>query len=145
LLLFTAVPVILAESLAITELALLFEAHSPAVVHRPNRRAGLVAGVWFTGIVAYLLVNAAIPLTTGGGRRGIGDLLAVGSYLPGIVPLAGITLIEPGVAGAPRARQAARDLRGIFLVVAHLAMIFGMLDPSLHGWHPDGHMPGMNM
>jgi hypothetical protein len=105
LLLFMAIPVILAETLAITELALLFTADSPAVVHRLNRWAGLVAGVWFTGIVTYLLVNAAIPLTTDGGWRGLGDLLAVGAYLLGIVPLGGITLIELGVLGTGTARH----------------------------------------
>ena len=148
LLLFMAVPVILAETLAITELALLFTSDSPTVVHQLNRWAGLVAGVWFTGIVAYLLVNAAIPLTTDGGWRGTGDLLAVGSYLLGIVPLAGITLIELGVLGRGSARERAKlhaIFVGIFLVVAHIAMIFGMLDPSLLGWHHDGHTPGMNM
>jgi hypothetical protein len=39
---------------------------------------------------------------------------------------------------------------GIFLVVAHVAMIFGMLDPTLMGWTPapavvemPANMPGM--
>jgi hypothetical protein len=140
--------VILAETLAITELALLFNPGAPAVVHRLNRWAGLVAGVWFTGIVAYLLTNAVAPLTSTGGWRGLGDLLAVGSYLLGIVPLAGITLMELGVIGNGTARDRAKlhaTFVGIFLVVAHIAMIFGMLDPSLLGWHHDGHQPVMTM
>lgn len=148
LLLFMAVPVILAETLAITELALLFKPDAPAVVHALNRWAGLVAGVWFTGIVAYLTVNAVTPLTTGGGWRGVGDLLAVGAYLLGIVPLGGITLLELGVLGTGSARDRTKlhaIFVGIFLVVAHVAMIFGMLDPSLLGWHQSDPMPGMHM
>lgn len=43
LLLFMAIPVILAESLAITELALLFKPDAPRLVRALNRRAGLVA------------------------------------------------------------------------------------------------------
>lgn len=154
LLLFMAIPVILAETLAITELALLFRPDLPRTVHALNRWAGLVAGVWFTGIVAYLTVNAALPLTTGGGWRGIGDLVAVGAYLLGIVPLGGITLIELGVLGTGSERDRTKlhaVFVGIFLVIAHVAMIFGMLDPSLLGFHPShvmpdgGSMPGMNM
>ncbi|HET9654283.1 MAG TPA: DUF6803 family protein [Kineosporiaceae bacterium] len=153
-LLFMAIPVILAETLAITELALLFQARRPRLVRALNRWADLVAGVWFTGIVAYLTVNAAVPLTTDGGWRGIGDLVAVGSYLLGIVPLGGITLIELGVLGTRSERDRAKlhaTFVGVFLVIAHVAMIFGMLDPSLLGYHPihdmpgDGTMPGMNM
>jgi hypothetical protein len=150
LLLFMAVPVILAETLAITELALLFKPDAPAVVRSLNRWSGLVAGVWFTGIVVYLLTNAAIPLTASGGWRGAGDLLAVGAYLLGIVPLGGISLIELGVLGTGSARDRVKlhaVFVGIFLVVAHVAMIFGMLDPSLLGWHaaPADTMPGMSM
>lgn len=148
LLLFMAIPVILAETLAITELALLFKPDVPAAVRALNRWSGLVAGVWFTGIFAYLIANAAVPLTTGGGWRGIGDVIAVGSYLLGIVPLGGITLIELGVLGTRSERDRVRlhaIFVGIFLVIAHIAMIFGMLDPSLLGYHPTHSMPGMNM
>jgi hypothetical protein len=145
LLIFMAVPVILAETLAITELALLFRPDVNRVVHLLNRWAGLVAGVWFVGIAAYLVNHAAIPLTTGGDWRGAGDLLAVGAYLSGVVPLGGIALIELGLLGAGSPRDRARlhaTFVGIFLVVAHVAMIFGMLDPSLLGWQPAHHMPG---
>ncbi len=149
LLLFMAVPVILAETLAITELTLLFSADAPDVVRRLNRWAGLIAGVWFTGIVVYLLANAVVPITSDAGWRGIGDVLSVGSYLLGIIPLGGIALLELGVLGTGSARERAKlhaILVGVFLVVAHVAMIFGMLDPSLLGWHAHTtRMPGMDM
>lgn len=152
LLVFMAVPVILAETLAITELALLFRRESSGRAALVNRWAGLVAGVWFVGIVAYLVTHAAVPLTTGGGWRGPGDLIAVGAYLLGVVPLGGIALIELGVLGTRSERDRVRlhaVFVGVFLVVAHVAMIFGMLDPSLLGWHPAGAghpmSPGMTM
>lgn len=74
----------------------------------------------------------------------------VGAYLTGIIPLVGIFLIEMGVLGrgSDRARlKLHATFVGIFLVVAHVAMIFGMLDPTLAGWTPTDSapmdMPGM--
>ena len=142
LLLFMAAPVILAETLAITELVLLFSAKPPAWVHTLSRFAGLVAGPLMVGIVVHLLRNAVIPLTMGGGWRGVagvGDEQSTG-------------LVELGIIG--RDERHARKLHtvfvGVFLVVAHVAMIFGMLDPSVMGWDPShvmpdgGTMPGMH-
>jgi hypothetical protein len=144
LLLFMAIPVILAETLAITELVLLFRADPPAWVRSLSRAAGLVAGPLMIGILVHLVRNAVVPLTTAGGWRGAADVVAVLAYLAGAFPLIGITLVELGVVG-----RDARDARkwhtvfvGIFLVIAHVAMIFGMLDPTVLGWDPGHVMPG---
>jgi hypothetical protein len=146
LLLFMAVPVILAETLAITELVILFtQGRSSSVVQRLNRWAGLLAGPWFLAITVYLLKNAVVPLTGAGGWHGPADLIAVGFYLAGVVPLVGITLIELDIIGrrGPRSRMKLHaTLVGVFLVAAHIAMIAGMLDPTLLGWAPTHTMPG---
>ena len=146
LLIFMAIPVILAETLAITELAVLFtQGAVKPWVHALNRWAGLIAGPWFLGITAYLLKNAVVPLTSGSGWHGPADLIAVFAYLAGVVPLVGITLIELGVLGREggRARMKLHAIFvGVFLVAAHVAMIFGMLDPTLLGWFPEHTMPG---
>lgn len=137
LLLFMAVPVVLAETLAITELAILFRrAATPAWVRTTSRVAGLVAGPVMLAILLHLLVNAAIPLTLSGGWRGPADVLAVGLYLAGALPLVGITLVELGVIGSDGigALRWHATFIAIFLVVAHVAMIFGMLDPGLLGY-----------
>lgn len=57
-------------------------------------------------------------------------------YLSGVIPLAGITLVELGVIGTGegRALKLHAILIAIFLVVAHVAMIFGMLDPAILGY-----------
>ncbi|HSK34155.1 MAG TPA: DUF6803 family protein [Propionicimonas sp.] len=137
LLIFMALPVVLAETLAITELAILFRRTGlPAWVHQASRVAGLLAGPVMLAIFLHLLLNAVVPLTLAGGWRGPADVIAVGFYLSGVVPLVGITLVELGVVG----RDAASALKwhatfiAIFLVVAHIAMIFGMLDPSVLGY-----------
>ena len=146
LLLFMAVPVIAAETLAITELMILFTGGSSRRVRAVNRYTGIFAGFYFLGIVVYLLDNAVIPLTRGDGWRGPGDLVAVGFYLAGLVPLYGIMLLETGVIGsrldATGRLRLHTTLVGVFLVVAHVAMIFGMLDPTVLGWEPTHVMPG---
>jgi hypothetical protein len=135
LLIFMAVPVILAEYIAITELQLLFTRNMTSIWRTTNRYAGIAAGLYFSGIFIYLLINVVIPLTTGGGWRGPADVIAVSFYLLGIVPLGGIALLELGVIGRGldangRLRQHAIFV-AIFLVVAHVAMIFGMLNPNV--------------
>ncbi|HEX3010482.1 MAG TPA: DUF6803 family protein, partial [Syntrophomonadaceae bacterium] len=67
--------------------------------------------------------------------RGPFDIIAVGFYLSGLIPFVGITLLELGVIGKNKDEIEKLKLHatfvGIFLVVAHIAMIFGMLDPGL--------------
>jgi hypothetical protein len=135
LILFMAIPVILAETLAITELIILFNRNLTGGTKLVSKVAGTVAGFYFTGVFIYLLVNAVIPLTASGGWRGPFDVIAVGFYLAGIVPFAGMALLELGIIGKKKDEigrlKLHASLVGIFLVVAHVAMIFGMLDPTL--------------
>jgi hypothetical protein len=135
LLIFMAGPVILAETIAISELYLLYTRNMDGAVRALSRAAGILAGIYFLGIFAYLTVTAVIPLTTSGGWRGPADVIAVGAYLAGVVPLTGILLVDLGLVWQSRTDVARLGLHatfvGLFLVVAHVAMIFGMLDPTL--------------
>ncbi|MHB0877453.1 MAG: DUF6803 family protein [Anaerolineae bacterium] len=137
LLIFMAIPVILAETVAVTELFILFGRNLDGTLRRINRIAGTVAGIYFAGVFVYLLLNAVVPLTASGQWRGVADVVAVGFYLLGVVLLAGVSLLELGVLG--RGQQAEGKLRlhatfvATFLVVAHIAMIFGMLNPAVLG------------
>lgn len=135
LLIFMAVPVILAEFIAITELYILFGRNLTGAIKRANGIAGIAAGFYFLGIFLYLLFTAVIPLTTSGGWRGPADVLAVGFYLLGVVPLLGMALLElrliaRGAGSLGRLKIHALFV-AVFLVVAHVAMIFGMLNPTL--------------
>jgi hypothetical protein len=140
LIVFMAIPVILAETLAVSELVMLFrQPYKPPVIHALNRWAGLIAGPWFFGITVYLIKNAVIPLSSNMAWHGIGDYIAVLAYLSGVIPLVGIFLIEVGVLGRGSDRSRLKlhaAFVGIFLIVAHIAMIFGMLDPTLLGYIP---------
>jgi hypothetical protein len=138
LLIFMAGPVILAETLAVTELYLLLTRKLDGPVALLNRGAGVLVGVYFIGIIAYLMINAVIPLSTGGGWRGWIDMTAVGFYLLGGLPMIGIALLETGQLAGGRSREDKLKLHAgfvaAFLVLAHIAMIFGMMDPTLGGW-----------
>jgi hypothetical protein len=137
LLIFMAIPVVLVETLAIAELAILFQrGASPDWVRATSRVAGLLAGPVMVAIFLHLMVNAVIPLTLGGGWRGPADVIAVLFYVSGVVPFVGITLVELGVIGTGEigALKLHATFIAIFLIVAHVAMIFGMLDPAVLGF-----------
>ena len=135
LLIFMAIPVICAETLAITELIILFTRNLAGKAKAVSKATGIFAGLYFTGIFIYLFANAVIPLTATGGWRGPADVIAVGFYLSGVIPFLGLTLLELGIIGKKRNETGKLKLHaifvGIFLVVAHVAMIFGMLNPDL--------------
>lgn len=138
LILFMAIPVILAETIAVTELYLLFTRNFTGIAKKLNSLAGMLVGTYFVGVFMYLFFTAVVPLTTGGAWRGIADIVAVGFYLAGVVPLAGLALLEYGLikkeAGDEERLRFHATMVAVFLVVAHIAMIFGMLNPTVLGW-----------
>lgn len=135
LIIFMAIPVIFAEYIAVTELFILLGRGENQQLRQANKIAGIIIGIYFSGVFFYLLFNAVIPLTTSGGWRGIADVIAVGFYLLGIIPLGGLALMGLGVIGKSRDDYSQLKMHAtlvaMFLVVAHIAMIFGMLNPTL--------------
>lgn len=135
---FMGVPVVLAEMIAVTELEILYmQGNVARWVSLMNRYAGLAIGPWFTAIAVYLLKNAVLPLTLAGLWHGAVDVIAVMSYVSCVIPLVGITLIEMRMLAFEDERARMRmhaTFVGILLVVVHVAMIFGMLDPKQWGW-----------
>jgi hypothetical protein len=135
LILFMAIPVILAETVAITELFILLDRPNRGPIPTLNRWASILGGAYFSGVFVYLSLTAAIPLTLQGGWRGPADVIAVLAYLSGVIPLSGLALVDLRWIGAgwveQRRLRAHAFLVAFFLVVAHVAMIFGMLDPTI--------------
>lgn len=136
LIIFMAIPVILAETIAITELYLLYTRNFTGKIRRLSKIVGIILGIYFLGIFVYLMFNAFIPLTSSGDWRGFADIIAVTSYLLGVVPLFGIALLEMGFLYKSKSVEDKFKLHvifvGIFLVVAHIAMIFGMINPDIY-------------
>ena len=118
LLIFMAGPVILAETIAICELYLLYTRRLDGAVKALSRIAGIIAGLYFAGIFVYLTINAVIPLTVGGDWRGPADIIAVGSYLAGVVPLGRLgTAEEVARAALFLAGEEAAFINGVDLFV----------------------------
>lgn len=150
LIIFMAIPVILAETIAITELYLLFTRNFNSRAKKINRWASIIVGIYFLGVFIYLFKNAVIPLTVAGEWKGFADVLAVGFYLLGVIPLLGMTLLELGFINKSKNDEEKLKTHAIFvaifLIVAHIAMIFGMVNPDVYSKKlPDSTMDTMDM
>lgn len=143
LIIFMAIPVVLAETVAITELYILYTRKMGGWVRQVNRAAGVAVGLYFIGIIAYLLINAVVPITQAGQWRTVIDVVAVSTYLIGGIPMVLIALQEMGLIHKGMSDEKRLGYHAvyvaIFLVFAHLAMIAGMTDPSILGYQGEGH------
>ena len=143
LLIFMAIPIVLAETLAITELYILFTRRFHGFGWGLNRFAGATVGLYFIGIIIYLMTTAVIPITQAGEWRTVIDVVAVGSYLIGGLPLIWIALQEFGLVNKGLNKEGKLKIHAIcvalFLVFGHIAMISGMLDPGLLGYQGPAH------
>ena len=144
LLFFMAIPVILAESLVVTEFYCLFRGER-GIWSAANKFIGVVVGIYFAAVFVYLSANVLPAIEW----RGEADKIAIVSYLAGVVPLLSITLLELGVVGKNLGDKSRRQVHFLlltgFLVVSHIAMIFGMTEPQFsempmsHEHHEHGH------
>ena len=145
LLLFMVVPVLCAETLAIAELHLLATRRFDGAVGRLSRAVGIFGGLYLTAVAAYLVAAEVLPLTAARSWRGPIDVIAIAAYLLSALPFAALFLLETGLLGRGRGELEKQKLHAalvaVYLVVAHVAMIFGMLSPALLG--TAGAMGGM--
>ncbi|MBU3177320.1 permease [Clostridium estertheticum] len=145
LIIFMALPVIMAEALTISEFFIIFNKIQQGGIRTFNKVVGIFDGFYFTGIFIYLFITAVIPLTTSGGWHTWVDVVAVGFYLSGVIFLLPIALMELGIIFKKKTLDEKLKIHFIlisgFLVVAHIAMIFGMVNPEIINKMPG--MPGM--
>lgn len=142
LIIFMAIPVICAETLTITEFLIIFNRIKSGGIRTLNKAVSIFDGFYFTGIFLYLLFTAVIPLTATGGWHTWIDVLAVGFYLSGVIFLLPLALMELGIIFKNKTSDEKMKIHflliGGFLVVAHIAMILGMVNPEILS-----NMPGM--
>jgi uncharacterized protein DUF6803 len=106
----------------------------PAALGLFPSRLGRVAvaflAVYLTVVSVYLVRWAVVPLTDGNGWRGPVDLIAVGGYVLTAVPI----LVLAGLTFSGGSAKAQTWWAWAALVVAHVAMTFGMMAPFVLGW-----------
>ena len=146
LIIFMAIPVVLAETLAITELYLLFARKFGGAVYYLNRFAGIAVGLYFIGIIYYIISNAIIPITKAGEWRTVIDVLAVGSYVIAGLPLVWIALQELGLVNKTLDQMGKLKIHAIcvalFLVFGHIGTE-GTQSLVLH--YANWHWPAFNV
>lgn len=144
LIIYMVIPVALAEALVATEFFVVFNRVKAGALRTWNKWLGIVLGFYFLGI----FINLAFTVVPTISWRGTADILAVGAYLSGVIPLFSIALLEMGLIGRGKSDEEKMKLHfiflTIFLVVAHVAMVFGMVDPTLLGWKNDAVMQHMH-
>ncbi len=136
LIMFMVIPMLVAECLVATEFFAVYYAERADKSKQWNRRLSIVAGLYYTAIVAYFLI-VILPTIEYRGWIDTAALIAFVGATPFILALA---LMELDVWGKT-VQGGKRILRRFFLlisflIVSHLTMIFGMADPTLSGWQP---------
>lgn len=87
------------------------------------------------------MMTAVFPITMASEWRKMIDVIAVGSYLLSGLPLIFIAMQELGLVNASATQNDKLKAHAVcvaaFLVLGHIAMIAGMLDPTLLGFQAD--------
>jgi permease len=147
LILFMVIPVGLTELLVAMEFLTMYHMDSGknAGFKAVSKFAGIVLGVYFTALVIYFMAKIYPSIKW----RGYADVIAVYSYLIGVIPLLGIALLELNLIYKNASEKAKLKLHFYLLiftlVVAHVAMIFGMVDPTITGYKAENGEMGMHM
>lgn len=136
LIVFMAIPVILAETIAVTDLFLLKSPGAHPTLAKVNRIAAILAGATFVAIIAYFIPKVIIPLAAAGEFRTWVDAVAIFSYVLAGIPMILLALVNLNLVFRKSAAIASIILLASFLALSHVAMIFGMVDPGIAGYVP---------
>ena len=147
LILYMVIPMGLAELLVAMEFFTMYHMDSGknANFKAVSKFVGIVLGVYFTALVIYFLAKIYPTIKW----RGYADVIAIYSYLIGVIPLLGITLLELNLIYKNASQKAKLKLHFclliFFLIVGHVAMIFGMVDPTITGYKANDGAMDMQM
>ncbi|WP_205699949.1 DUF6803 family protein [Cohnella luojiensis] len=135
LIFFMAIPMLMIETIAITEFYLISNRNKKGIVKSINRLASIFFGFYFTGIFFYLIFNVVIPLTKAGEWLNWVDIAAVVINLSGVLFLLPLAILELGMIFKKKTVESKLKIHFIlvsgFLIVGHAAMILGMVDLSI--------------
>ena len=147
LILYMVIPMGLAELLVAMEFFTMYHMDSGknAGFKAVSKFVGIVLGVYFTALVIYFLAKIYPTIKW----RGYADVIAIYSYLIGVIPLLGIALLELNLIYKNASQKAKLKLHFclliFFLIVGHVAMIFGMVDPTITGYKAENSAMDMQM
>ena len=147
LILFMVIPVGLTELLVAMEFLTMYHMDSGknAGFKAVGKFAGIVLGVYFAALVIYFMAKIYPTIKW----RGYADVIAVYSYLISVIPLLGIALLELNLIYKNASEKAKLKLHFCLLIfaliVAHVAMIFGMVDPTITGYKAENGAMDMQM
>ena len=147
LILFMVIPVGLTELLVAMEFLTMYHMDSGKNTgyKAVGKFAGIVLGVYFTALVIYFMAKIYPSIKW----RGYADVIAVYSYLISVIPLLGIALLELNLIYKNASEKAKLKLHFFLLIfaliVAHVAMIFGMVDPTITGYKAENGAMDMHM
>ena len=147
LILYMVIPMGLAELLVAMEFFTMYHMDSGKNTgfKAVSKFVGIVLGVYFTALVIYFLAKIYPTIKW----RGYADIIAIYSYLIGVIPLLGIALLELNLIYKNASQKAKLKLHFclliFFLIVGHVAMIFGMVDPTITGYKANDGAMDMQM
>ena len=132
LLRFMVIPVVFAETLVAIEFLIVYYRKTSGALKTTSKILSVSAAVYFTLAVFLPLIFTALP---GIKWRTPVDFIAVWSYLLGVIPFIVMALIDLGLVAKNKTADEKMKLHfvwlTVFLVVAHIAMIFGMINPEI--------------
>lgn len=135
LIIFMAIPMLMIETIAITEFYLIFNRKTSGTVKLINKFCSIFFGFYFTGISIYLMFNAVIPVTLTGGWLGWVDAATVIINVTGMLFMLPLALLELGLIYKKKSADQKLKVHFIlvsgFLIIGHVAMVLGMVDPGV--------------
>lgn len=135
LIFFMVVPMVIAETIAITEIVLLFSSKPLLKVHSLNSICTFISGIVMLVFGFLFIKELVLPANEQSLWKGWIDYASALLFMVAVVPLVLMSLLQVNLIfrkANKRTKMAVKIvLLSIYLVTSHAAMVFGMLDPAL--------------
>lgn len=135
LIFFMVVPMVIAETIAITEIVLLFSSKPLLKVQSLNSICTFISGIVMLILGFLFIKELVLPANEQNLWKGWIDYASALLFMVAVVPLVLMSLLQVNLIfrkANKRTKMVVKIvLLSIYLVTSHAAMVFGMLDPAL--------------
>lgn len=135
LIFFMVVPMVIAETIAITEIVLLFSSKPLLKVHSLNSICTFISGIVMLVLGFLFIKELVLPANEQNLWKGWIDYASALLFMAAVIPLVLMSLLQVNLIfrkANKRTKMVVKIvLLSIYLVTSHAAMVFGMLDPAL--------------